>query len=808
MNWKSNVYSILLMVLFFFCLLPVGSQAALVAHWTFDEGSGTQVVDTVGGLIGTLSATGATLVTGGKAGGALSLNKADTGYVTMGDVLRLGTGPYSFVVWVKTSTTDPTTAVLAKHWSGSPSSYFIGINHNDAYGADNKAWFYNLSPEKTPFSDTSVNDDQWHQIIGVRGNGEVKIYVDGLPVESSQLDQGLDNPPLGTPFLVGGYSVGGNPVSTYTGLIDDIQVYSHMLTDVEVQWLYDHPGQALPCTPAPSGLVSWWGGDNNALDMVGGYNGTLHGDTTYAAGKVGQSFSFDGNGDYVSIPQSANLPVRGTNSFTIDAWVKNSDGSMFNVFAFRPNENTNVQFFIDGTTTSIWVPEHWLAQINHNVDPTEWNHFAYVRNGNTWRLYVNGVQVGSDIIDAIDLGNPITTQNIGAPGCVCGQWAKGQIDEVEIFNRALSAEEIAAIYNSGSAGKCRSCTPPPSGMVSWWRGENNANDSIGGNNGTLIGDTAFATGRVGQAFSFDGGGNYVEVVTNKALNAPIQALTNTVLGDPANAVDGNMGTIWYSYQGVPSNIQFIVDLGTEIQIEKIIFQAAQTESYIIETSSDGVIWTPRHNGVFNYFINPPTTINVQGAYTARYIRYYGDNAQNGYVGIAEIEIYVVNGLDNLGNNPFTVDFWMFANNAGSGTYIMGKSDPDGGQGWDIRLDNSRIRLEGINGWDPNYNWESDASATPNTWHHIAVSATDSSLSVYIDGVLKGTTSRSTISTATNPFRIGYTTQFGGSAYNGIIDEVAFFNRALGADEIAAIYNAGSAGICAVKTIFLPLILKN
>ena len=44
-------------------------------------------------------------------------------------------------------------------------------------------------------------------------------------------------------------------------------------------------------------------------------------------------------------------------------------------------------------------------------------------------------------------------------------------------------------------------------------------------------------------------------------------------------------------------------------------------------------------------------------------------------------------------------------------------------------------------------------------------------------------------------------------FNGLIDEVAIFNRALTADEIAAIYNAGSAGICAVKTIYLPLILK-
>jgi hypothetical protein len=58
---------------------------------------------------------------------------------------------------------------------------------------------------------------------------------------------------------------------------------------------------------------------------------------TFAPGMVGQAFSFDGVDDYVSIPQSANLPVRGTNSFTIDAWVNHQgtigDSVNFNVFA-------------------------------------------------------------------------------------------------------------------------------------------------------------------------------------------------------------------------------------------------------------------------------------------------------------------------------------------------------------------------------------------------------------------------------------------------------------------------------------------
>src|SRR5690349_8225900 len=59
--------------------------------------------------------------------------------------------------------------------------------------------------------------------------------------------------------------------------------------------------QAQPdCTPAPSGLVSWWTGDGIASDVIGGYNGILVGGVGFAAGEVGPAFSFDGLGGSVS----------------------------------------------------------------------------------------------------------------------------------------------------------------------------------------------------------------------------------------------------------------------------------------------------------------------------------------------------------------------------------------------------------------------------------------------------------------------------------------------------------------------------
>lgn len=59
---------------------------------------------------------------------------------------------------------------------------------------------------------------------------------------------------------------------------------------------------------------------------------------------------------------------------------------------------------------------------------------------------------------------------------------------------------------------------PPENAVSWWRAENNAHDSLDGNNGTLINGAAFATGKIGQAFYFDGTSQYVEIGNSSNLN--------------------------------------------------------------------------------------------------------------------------------------------------------------------------------------------------------------------------------------------------------------------------------------------------
>jgi hypothetical protein len=212
-------------------------QAAPIAHWAFDESSGTTASDSIGGYTGTLSTSGATW-TSGKAGGAISFN--GSGYVTMGDVLPFTSGNFSLSVWVQTGATGGV-HVVSKHWGGYANGYLLGVN-TAGVGDPNKAWFYYTGGIVN--SSTSVNDNNWHHVVGVYHSGtNAEIYVDGVPVENTSPSVSISG--NSAPFLVGAW-YDGSYHPTYTGLIDDVQVYDNALTSSEVQWLYEHPGQVVP----------------------------------------------------------------------------------------------------------------------------------------------------------------------------------------------------------------------------------------------------------------------------------------------------------------------------------------------------------------------------------------------------------------------------------------------------------------------------------------------------------------------------------------------------------------------------------
>jgi uncharacterized repeat protein (TIGR01451 family) len=373
----------------------------------------------------------------------------------------------------------------------------------------------------------------WYHIAGVfdpSATPTSKLYLNGAIVASANTGGATPNDlnvRIGAMYWTDLYHQGNDRLN---GKADEVEFFNRALTAEEIAAIAN-AGSAgkCKCVAPPSDLVSWWGGDGNANDIIGTNHGTLVNDTTFAAGKVGQAFSFDGTDDYVDAGTDDVFNFsNGTGDFSIDAWIKLSaypsqaagiagkathgPGGPFN----SPYTGWSILVQPSGALAFTGVGIWGFTTADGAVALGDWAHVAVTRNGSTYKLYVNG----SESASVTHNGNLETSTTSLRIGTVYEDFSffDGLIDELEIFNRALSAEEVAAIYNAGSAGKCRSCVTPPSNMVSWWKGENNADDSIDGNNGTLMNRATFAPGMVGQAFSFDGVDDYIEVPHSASLN--------------------------------------------------------------------------------------------------------------------------------------------------------------------------------------------------------------------------------------------------------------------------------------------------
>ncbi len=218
---------------------------APVAHWRFDEPSGTTAFDSAGTNHGTLSPTGALFIPGaGISGGAIGLNRINNGFVNMGPIFPLTSGDYSLIAWIKMNAGDTAPSVaIDKSVSGYNNGYYLGQNVNGPTGLTNKAHFFAGGVFSSPVSPTTVNDGNWHQLVAVyKPSGQTSIFVDGALTRSSS----ASSPVLaGTAnFLIGGATSDlTQPTGYFDGLIDEVQVYDRALSDPEIDFLFQNPGQ-------------------------------------------------------------------------------------------------------------------------------------------------------------------------------------------------------------------------------------------------------------------------------------------------------------------------------------------------------------------------------------------------------------------------------------------------------------------------------------------------------------------------------------------------------------------------------------
>jgi hypothetical protein len=377
-------------------------------------------------------------------------------------------------------------------------------------------------------NNTALTTQNWYLVTAVYDGSTKKIYLNG------QLDStiGSTSGSIGTSssFYLGDYGANLNP---YAGSLDEVRIYNRALSPDEVQDLYNY-------APGP---VAHWKLDENtgtsAADASSNSNtGTLTNGPTWAPGKFGSGVKFDGSDDYINGGSQTNIDNLSTK--TVSLWVNPTSYSHQFVnymiskytgtvgWAFGVNGTyTDAEVCGSGSTGKVYVYNGTSSICsNQTISTGQWTHVAFTYTGSTVTIFINGLQVGSG---SLTLGNE-SSANISLGARSDNNWyLNGAIDDVRIYNYALSQKQIVNVMNGregyepavgGSVGNPVLHLGFDDGY-----GTTAQDSSPQNNDGTLTNMAAPATstsgwssaGKFGKALAFDGTNDYVSVGNNSSI---------------------------------------------------------------------------------------------------------------------------------------------------------------------------------------------------------------------------------------------------------------------------------------------------
>ncbi|MFA5131424.1 MAG: LamG domain-containing protein [Patescibacteria group bacterium] len=388
----------------------------------------------------------------GKSTGAMSFN-GTTDYINQGNssIYNLQAGA-TVSIWVKIPST----------WSGN--TYPNLVSKGASAGWDTDGWgIYAFSSNVIGIgmrnggsvlsrSFPNTVKDQWTHIVATWNGTTVTLYQDGIYKTSGAQ---TIVPAVNATNVI----IGRGPVSQYFGgSIGAVKIYNRALSASEVKALYNSSKPKLTVGSTQTGLVAYWPLDGANFDATSNRvsdktpyenNGTNYGATltTDRNGKADGAMSFDGSNRI-----STNFTNQLTD-FTVALWFKD-DG---NIRAYERLADKNfTNCFWLGRNSSVansWGGGIKQASAPYGVFVTlpdgQWNHIVIMRQGTTETIIGNGGQVISTLtVPATACDN--SNFGIGAwgNGTSPAQWGMAAISDVRIYNRALSLDEVSALYNS------------------------------------------------------------------------------------------------------------------------------------------------------------------------------------------------------------------------------------------------------------------------------------------------------------------------------------------------------------------------
>ncbi|MEK8020685.1 MAG: LamG-like jellyroll fold domain-containing protein, partial [Candidatus Parabeggiatoa sp.] len=530
------------------------------------------------------------------------------------------------------------------------------------------------------------------------------------------------------------------------------------------------------------GLVAYYTFDGNANDASGnGNHGTEQGGFSYVTGKIGQAAQFDGIDDYVDIPKKNTLnPAQ----ITISTWIKISDVSQVtaphnhHTVFYMPRQYL-LAIFGSSYPNNIWSNGIQANELSFAFNPhwywysteyfPEQNQFEHVvltfDEKMVGTLYINGQYVYE-----VGYSSPISSNAdclmIGARTCSVAQaFFNGLIDDFRIYNRVISESEIKQLYGLASEATLT--------LTKTGKGEITSTD-----NSINCGESCEADYEVDS--------------------------TVTLTATPAT---GYSFTGWRGdCSGASASITVTMDVAKscEASFEKEVVFASGCD-----VIPDGLVACYPFNGNANDASGNGNHGTVHGA---TLIEDRFGNVDSAYKFSQNNGITIPNNASQqIATNQISISAWITlnkdipktqwrivnkqeANSISWGLELFGNGYYGGAQGNNITFHNSdRNRWIGCVALEVNL--------VPMVTYHVAAISENNVAKIYLDGkLIKTCTNMLGIPSSINSYIvIGFHSQFSGYFFNGKIDDVAIYNRALSESEIQTLYGSEKATLTLTKT---------
>jgi len=467
---------------------PSAVPGALVSYWPLDEGSGSTAYNSVAGRPnGSLDNMefGDWIAGHDGTGYALDFDGVNE-QVNFGTdtVLNAVNSPLSVGAWVKTTETGAWYRSIVSKYGTSGITPFWGLGW---HAANELTFVVRDSGGNARFADAPTGwglDDEWHQLVGVRGGGKVSLYGDGsLLAETTDTAGNITN----TRPIIAARHHSGTPANFVEASIDDIAIWDEAVTPYAVDMMAKGriaPPQAGSASNAvlDDNPVAYWrleeqGASNLAADFTGnGHTATYQGGVTQGVARPLLNFpdnrnaSLDGSNDYIVLnsPLTA-AEFGGSGSYSIEMWFNADRLHQGDLVALtdvstdghgvllETNTNGTIRY-LHRVPSGVSGGQNIFSSLTYETD--HWHQLVVVNDNGQMRLYLD------TLLDPVSAtaANPINFSMdlaLGRLGATHGQrYFDGMIDEVALYNYALTPDQIARHFTAFAV-------PEPATLAIW-----------------------------------------------------------------------------------------------------------------------------------------------------------------------------------------------------------------------------------------------------------------------------------------------------------------------------------------------------